>query len=47
MGPAVSNYVMHTQADMSKTEHDLGFKAKYTLEEGIKQVVSEQVSVKN
>ena len=47
METPVSNYVMHTQADMTKTEHDLGFKAKYTLEEGIKQVVSEQVSVKN
>jgi UDP-glucose 4-epimerase len=47
METPVSNYVMHTQADMTKTEHELGFKAKYPLDEGIRQVINEQIAVKS
>lgn len=47
METPVSNYVMHTQADMTRTESDLGFRAKYTLDDGIKQVLQEQITVKN
>ena len=47
METPVSNYVMHTQADMTKSETDLGFKAKYTLDDGIKQVLQEQITVRN
>ena len=32
----VGNYVMHTQADMTKAEADLGFRAKVSLDEGIR-----------
>lgn len=32
----VSNYVMHTQADTSKTRRDLGFEAQTSLEEGVR-----------
>jgi UDP-glucose 4-epimerase len=31
----VSNYVMHTQADTRKAKKELGFSAKYTLDEGL------------
>jgi UDP-glucose 4-epimerase len=47
METPVSNYVMHTQADMTKAERELGFKAKYTLDEGIREVIREQIAVKN
>jgi UDP-glucose 4-epimerase len=47
METPVSNYVMHTQADMTKAEKELGFKAKYTLDEGIREVIREQIAVKN
>jgi len=35
----ISNYVTHTLADMRKTENELGFRAKYSLEEGIQRLV--------
>jgi UDP-glucose 4-epimerase len=47
METPVSNYVMHTQADMTKAEKELGFKAKYSLDEGIREVIREQIAVKN
>ncbi len=34
----VKNYVMETKADTTKAEKKLGFKAKITLEEGIKLI---------
>lgn len=34
----IKNYVMHTLADTKKAEEQLGFKAKYNLEEGIKEI---------
>jgi UDP-glucose 4-epimerase len=40
----VSNYVMHTQADTSKAERELGFKAKYSLDEGIRLTLSKESS---
>ncbi len=36
----VSNYVMHTQADTSKAKRELGFSARYTLDEGLAQTLS-------
>ena len=35
----VKNYVARTQADVSKTEKKLGFKAKVSLEDGIGKLV--------
>lgn len=35
----VSNYVMHTQADMTKTKRDLGFEAKHSLDDGIRLTI--------
>lgn len=35
----IKNYVMHTLADTSKAERVLGFRAKYSLEEGIAELV--------
>jgi nucleoside-diphosphate-sugar epimerase len=35
----IKNYVMHTQADTSKAEKVLGFRAKINLEEGIEKTV--------
>lgn len=43
----ISNYVMHTEADTAKAQKKLGFKAKYTLDEGIREIVREQISMKN
>lgn len=37
----IKNYVYHTLADTTKAEKVLGFKAKVTLEEGIKRLISE------
>ena len=34
-------YQMHTQADISSTLKDLGFKPQYTLEDGIRAYISE------
>lgn len=36
----ISNYVFHTLADTTKAEKILGFKAKITLEEGIRKLIS-------
>jgi UDP-glucose 4-epimerase len=35
----IKNYVMHTQADTSRAEKVLGFRARYGLEEGIAELV--------
>jgi UDP-glucose 4-epimerase len=35
----IKNYVQHTQADTTKAEHILGFKAKISLEEGIDRLL--------
>jgi UDP-glucose 4-epimerase len=35
----IKNYVMHTQADTSKTAKELGFKAKVGLDEGIGKLI--------
>jgi UDP-glucose 4-epimerase len=35
----IKNYVRHTLADTSKMERSLGFKARYTLQEGIKELL--------
>jgi UDP-glucose 4-epimerase len=37
----IKNYVQHTLADTSKAERVLGFKAKYTLDDGIKELVEQ------
>ncbi len=34
----IKNYVAHTLADTKKAEEQLGFKAKYSLEEGIREI---------
>ena len=47
METPVSNYVMHTQADTTKAEEGLGFKAKYSLDQGIRETIQEQIPVKN
>ena len=39
----VSNYVMHTQADTSKSKKDLGFTAKYSLDEGLNLLLSGRI----
>jgi len=31
----ISNYVLHTQADITRAQRELGFKARYSLDEGI------------
>ena len=36
-----TGYQMHTQADISTSEESLGFKVKFTLEEGIKAYIPE------
>lgn len=41
----VNNYVMHTRADTTKAETALGFKAKYSLDDGIREIISEQITV--
>jgi len=38
----IKNYVYHTLADTTKAEKILGFKAKVTLEEGIKKLISKR-----
>ena len=43
----IGNYVMHTEADTTRAQKKLGFRAKYTLDEGIREIVREQISVKN
>jgi len=35
----IKNYVGHTLADTSKAERVLGFRARYSLEEGIKELI--------
>jgi UDP-glucose 4-epimerase len=35
----IKNYVLHTQSDTSKAEKVLGFKARYNLEEGVKELL--------
>lgn len=35
----IGNYVAHTLADTRKAEAELGFKAKYSLDEGVKRLV--------
>jgi UDP-glucose 4-epimerase len=35
----ISNYVAHTLADTTKAEQLLGFKAEYSLEDGLKEIV--------
>lgn len=35
----IKNYVMHTQSDTSKAEKVLGFRAKYDLEDGVKELI--------
>lgn len=37
--PEAGNYVMHTLADTRKAEEKLGFKARYSLDEGIKRLL--------
>ena len=39
----VSNYVMHTQADTKKSKKELGFSAKYSLDEGLSLLLSERM----
>lgn len=39
MDNPIKNYVQHTLSDTSKTEKVLGFKARYTLDEGIKELI--------
>ncbi len=41
VGNPVRNYVMHTQADCSRSMEVLGFEAEYTLERGIEKILSE------
>jgi len=36
----IKNYVQDTLADTSKSEKELGFKAKFTLEQGLKKITS-------
>jgi len=38
----IDNYVMHTLADTTKAERELGFKAKHTLDEGLRLMVEEK-----
>jgi UDP-glucose 4-epimerase len=38
----VKNYVMHTLADTSKAKRELGFEAKYTLDDGLKLMLSDK-----
>jgi UDP-glucose 4-epimerase len=38
----VKNYVLHTLADTSKAKRELGFEAKYTLDDGLKMMLSER-----
>ncbi|MCC6014029.1 MAG: NAD-dependent epimerase/dehydratase family protein [Candidatus Verstraetearchaeota archaeon] len=40
----IKNYVYHTLADTTKAEKILGFKAKISLEEGIKKLISMYIS---
>ena len=35
----IKNYVLHTLSDTTKAENVLGFKAKYSLEEGVKELL--------
>lgn len=35
----IRNYVSHTLADTSKAEKELGFRARYSLQEGIKELI--------
>jgi len=35
----IKNYVMHTLADTTKAREELGFEARYSLEEGIDQII--------
>jgi UDP-glucose 4-epimerase len=43
----ISNYVMHTQADTTKAKKELGFQAKYTLDQGIRAMLEEEIAAKN
>ena len=36
----IKNYVQDTLADTSKSEKELGFKANFTLEQGLKEITS-------
>jgi len=38
----IKNYVRHTLADTTKAEKVIGFKARYELEDGIKQIISDK-----
>jgi len=38
----VSNYVMHTQADTRKAKQELGFSARYTLDEGLSLMLGKE-----
>ena len=38
----IKNYVFHTLADTAKTEDILGFKAMYSLEQGIKEILASE-----
>ena len=35
----IKNYVLHTLSDTAKTEKVLGFKTKYNLEDGVKELL--------
>jgi len=35
----IKNYVQHTLSDTAKAEKVLGFKARYNLEEGVKELL--------
>jgi UDP-glucose 4-epimerase len=35
----IKNYVQHTQSDTTKIERVLGFKARYSLEDGVKELI--------
>jgi UDP-glucose 4-epimerase len=37
----MNNYVMHTLADTSKAKRELGFEARYTLDDGLRLMLSE------
>jgi UDP-glucose 4-epimerase len=35
----IKNYVQHTLSDTAKAENVLGFRAKYTLKDGVKELL--------
>jgi len=43
----INNYVAHTLADTTKAEVALGFQSRYTLDEGIEELIKYYVSEGN